>query len=288
MWSPVACIRLKELPSWTCSRGEWRSANVVSYMFDVAQQRAFSLEAPRCETATQHSYKLRMPCQLSALLTFPPLSFSLMPVKNFQRREKETERCRGWYPSGGWKKERGGSEWQPTLCPSHASPSRTASAVTPATHTYTACVCVCVCVCVHLDHSSKQVPKHDYNLKGGSNTQDNNWLCLLSSLYLRNHSNAAETTVRRLAMQICSVFIVGSRAETQVGPTISTQSAILATQCDWSDTSSADLHNYHNYHKARKPLLLITVSNLTVLNESVTFFLHYSGKKSTHTVIKKP
>lgn len=36
------------------------------------------------KAATQHSYKLRMPCQLSALLTFPPLSFSLVPVKNFQ------------------------------------------------------------------------------------------------------------------------------------------------------------------------------------------------------------
>lgn len=84
MWSPVACIRLKELQSWLVREGNEGARMWCFYMFDVAQQRALSLEALCCETATQHSYKLRMPCQLSALLTSPPFSFPLMPVKNFQ------------------------------------------------------------------------------------------------------------------------------------------------------------------------------------------------------------
>lgn len=135
----VSCgmyIRLKELPTWTCSRGEWRSANVVSFMFDVTQQRALSLEALCCETATQHSYKLRMPCQLSALLTFPPLLFLAPPhaSQKLPGGESETdERCRSSYPSDDWIQEGGGRvSDRSRSCPSHASPSRTASPVSPA------------------------------------------------------------------------------------------------------------------------------------------------------------
>lgn len=207
MLSPVACIWLRELPTWTCSRGEWRSTSVVSYMFDVTQQRAFSLEAPRCEkkTTTQHSYKLRMQCQLSALLTFPPLSFSLMPVKETSRQRKwnrETQELISVrrQDSGRRKKKERKSEWQLTACPSHVSLSVTPSSVTPTRHTCTQPECM------HFDHFSKQVPELDYNLKSGSNSWDDNWLCLFSSWHLRNHLNAAETTVWRLMMQIHRLY----------------------------------------------------------------------------------
>lgn len=50
-------------------------------------------------------------------------------------------------------------------------------------------------VCRHLASSSKQVATCDYNLKGGSNTQVNNWLCRLSTSHSRNHLNEAEPAV---------------------------------------------------------------------------------------------
>lgn len=200
MWSPVACIWLKELQSLTCSRGEWRQANAVSYMFDVTQQRALSLEALCCETTTQHSYKLRMPCQLSALLTFPPSSFPLMPVKNFQAekmRQKDAgvdvrrktgrrkKKSRGWlsdslqsvHPMPAWA-------W---LHPLSAAARHTC--INP------------VWVRMHVGHSSTQ-PQLDYHHQSGSNTQDNNWLCLFSLWHLRNHLNVAEPTVWLVTMQM--------------------------------------------------------------------------------------
>lgn len=46
-------------------------------------------------------------------------------------------------------------------------------------------------VCWYSASSSKQVAWRDYNLKGGSNTQLNEWLCRLSSSHSRNHLNEA-------------------------------------------------------------------------------------------------
>lgn len=72
----------------------------------------------------QHSYKLRMPCQLSALLTFPPpLSFSLMPLKNFQaakmrRRDAGDDICQ----KTRFRKKRGRKRL--IVCPSCVSLSR--------------------------------------------------------------------------------------------------------------------------------------------------------------------
>lgn len=50
-------------------------------------------------------------------------------------------------------------------------------------------------VCWHSARSSKQVGTLDYNLKGGSNTRVNDWLCRLSTSHSRNHLNEAEPAV---------------------------------------------------------------------------------------------
>ena len=112
--APVACTRLKELPSWTCSRGEWRSADVVSYMFDVTQQRALSLEELSLRNSNT-STVTNLECLVSFRLywlSLPSLSLSVCAhasQKNFQEEEVRGRDCRSWYPS----EDKRSSEWQP-------------------------------------------------------------------------------------------------------------------------------------------------------------------------------
>lgn len=94
----------------------------------------WSLGAPRCETAAQHSYKLRMPCQLSGIADFPSFLLSLSCQSKTSRQRKWDRKMRqlmsvGRQDAEEKKREQRMSEWQLTVCPSHASLSMTASAV---------------------------------------------------------------------------------------------------------------------------------------------------------------
>ncbi len=126
----VSCgmyIWLKELPSWTCSRGEWRSANVVSfYVWCHTTKRRSAWK--RCAVKQQHSTVTNLECRVSFRRCWLslPVSFSqLMPVKKLPCGESETERCRSWYPSDDWIQRGGeGEEWVTDHGPSRTASSR--------------------------------------------------------------------------------------------------------------------------------------------------------------------
>lgn len=64
-------IRLKKLPSRTCHKGiEGVRMHFLTCLMSHNKERS-AWKALCCEMAKQHSYKLRKPCQLLALLTFP-------------------------------------------------------------------------------------------------------------------------------------------------------------------------------------------------------------------------
>lgn len=240
--SPVACTRLKELPSWTCSRGEWRSADVVSYMFDVTQQRALSLEALSLRNSNT-STVTNLECLVSfrlCWLSLPSLSVSAHASQKLPGGGSERERLQELISVRG----RRSSEWQlaQDCIPRH----------------YFLCECTRIAL---LNVCQSMIT----NLKSGSDTQDNNWLCLLSLPHLRNHLNAAATAGWRLAMQTYVVFIVASRSETQLGANnqrpISCYNYINTHDCRSSNFiplnlfSSTTLEETHGYIKALKVTL---------------------------------
>lgn len=189
---------------------------MVSCMFDVTQQRAFSLEALCCETATQQSCKLRVPCQI------PTPCFFL----SCQSKTSVMERCRGWYPSEdritSWGR-RGKVSDSLQSCPSHASLSTTATLQPDPSS-------LLHMQYMHFDYSSKQVLTLDYNPTSGRNTQDSNWLCLFSVWKSLECSGDDCLTTRDADLLH---FYCWFKEKTQLRPTISTQSATVAVHCDW-------------------------------------------------------
>lgn len=124
-----------------------------------------------CAAKQQHSYRLGMPSQLSAwLMTSPPFSLSSHANHKLPGGESKTKRCRSWSVTTRGRRMRDWRLVHPTSAPSLLPVSE------------------------HSVKSSKQVTKHDYHLRSGGNTQDNNWLCVLSTPHLRNHLNVTEMT----------------------------------------------------------------------------------------------
>lgn len=214
--SPVACTRLKELPSWTCSRGEWRSADVVSYMFDVTQQRALSLEELSLRNSNT-STVTNLECLVSFRLCW--LSLPSLSLRLCSRQSKKL-------PGGGSERERlqelisvrgQAFEWVAASAGLHP-PS-----LLP--------------VWTHLDHPSKCVPKHDYKSQKVAAT-------LKTTIdYVCFHCRSWEITwsqQRRLVgdSPCKSMWFSSSpqRRKPTWGLTISAQSAVLATERDRSAT----------------------------------------------------
>lgn len=157
-----------------------------------------------CAVKQQHSTVTNLECRVSfrhCWLSLLPLSLSCQSKTSRQRKwdrkmqelmsvgrqdaEKKKKESRRWvsdslqsvYPMPAWA-------W---LHPLSAAARHTC--INP------------VRVCMHVGHCSTQ-PQLDYNHQSGSNTHDNNWLCLFSLWHLRNHLNVAEPTVWLVTMQM--------------------------------------------------------------------------------------
>ena len=167
----------------------------------------------------KHGYKLRMPRQLSALLTFPPLSLSLsLSLRLCSRQSKKL-------PGGGSERER----LQELISRGQAFEWVAASAgLHPPS---------LLPVWTHLDHPSKCVPKHDYKSQKVAAT-------LKTTIdYVCFHCCSWEITwsqQRRLVgdSPCKSMWFSSSpqRRKPTWGLTISAQSAVLATERDRSAT----------------------------------------------------
>lgn len=131
-------------------------------MFDVTQQRAFSLEALCCKTETQKkSCKLKSVSQGCQFLTPPSLTFSLMPVKNFRGGEMQ-----GLISVRGQEEIQ--SEWQVTVLSIPCQPERDLSSILRTSIT-----------------PLNKSPTLDYIPKSGSIKQQSITFCLFFSAALK-------------------------------------------------------------------------------------------------------